>query len=231
MPLWLRGLTGRVGLRLIQVASSLLVVVSLPVLLNLGRRGAKVVSTPDVSQSTASSSSSSSVFQVGMLSNVLHQSRIITSNRFVLNMVHGHHAQLRSCPLLFCNIQQFNVQLIIPLLRRRWISCFLRDHLNHLLVVLVSIPVCLLFLSILVASGPHLTLSSLIVTSIYLLLTCLPSDMSGSLFSMVIMLSPLISRMLIYIFLLLSIIIIFIICLAQYTISVEGFTFWAGYSP
>ena len=42
----------------------------------------------------------------------------------------------------------------------------------------------------------------------YLLLRCQLSDMSGSLFSVVIVLSPLIYRMLIYIFLLLSIIII-----------------------
>ena len=54
--------------------------------------------------------------------------------------------------------------------------------------------------------------------------------MSGSLFSMVIMLSPLISRMFINIFLLLSIIIIFYDLLGKYAISVEGFIFWAGYS-
>ena len=87
-------------------------------------------------------------------------------------------------------------------------NCFPREQLNDLLVVLVSIPVCLLFLSILLASGPYLTLSNLIVICIYLILRCLLSNMCGSLFSMVIMLSPLISRMLIYIFLLLSIIII-----------------------
>ena len=58
------------------------------------------VSTPDVSQFTASSSSSSSVFQVGMLSHFLDQWRSITSNRIVLNMVQGHHLQLRSCPTL-----------------------------------------------------------------------------------------------------------------------------------
>ena len=59
---------------------------------------------------------------------------------------------------------------------------------------------------------------------IYLLLRSLLSDMCGSLFSMVIMLSPLISRMLIYIFLLLSIHHHFLqICLAQYAMSVEGF--------
>ena len=88
-------------------------------------------------------------------------------------------------------------------------SCFLREQLNHLLVVLISIPVHLLFLNILVASGPYLTLGGLIVICIYPFLRCLLSDMCGSLFSMVIMLSPFISRTLIYIFLLLRIIIVF----------------------
>ena len=110
------------------------------------------------------------------------------------------------------------LQLIIPLFRRRWMSCFQREQLNHLLMVLVSIPVCMLFLSMLVTRGPYLTLIGLIIICIYLLLRCLPSDMSGNLFSMVYMFSPLISKMFIYIFLLLSIIIIFIICLAQYSI-------------
>ena len=76
-------------------------------------------------------------------------------------------------------------------------------------MVLVSILVCLLLLSILVASSLYLILSSVIVICIYLLLRRQLSDMSGNLFSMVIMPSPLISSMLIYIFLLLSIIIIF----------------------
>ena len=67
---------------------------------------------------------------------------------------------------------------------------------------------CLLSLSILVASSPYLTLSSLIIICIYLLLRCLLSDMSGSLFIMVIMLSPLISRMLIYKFPLFNIIVV-----------------------
>ena len=73
-------------------------------------------------------------------------------------------------------------------------SCFLREQLNHLLVMVVSIPVCL---------------SGLVVICTYLILRCLISYMCGSLFSMVIILSLLISRMLVYIFLLLSIIIIF----------------------
>ena len=99
--------------------------------------------------------------------------------------------------------------LIIPLIfRRRWMNCYLREWLHHLLVVLVSILACLLFLSILVASGPYLTLSGLIIICIYHLLRCILSDICGSLFNMLIMLSRLIYRMLIYIFQLLSIIII-----------------------
>ena len=71
------------------------------------------VSTPDVSQpSTSSSSSSTSApFQVGMLFKFLDQWRSITSNRFVLNMVQGHHLQLRSRPPLFHNFWHFNVKV------------------------------------------------------------------------------------------------------------------------
>ena len=65
--LWLRGLTWRMGMRLILVARSLLVAVSPPVLPILGGRGAIGVSAPDVSEPSASSSSSSAVFQVSML--------------------------------------------------------------------------------------------------------------------------------------------------------------------
>ena len=35
----------------------------------------------------------------------------LTSNRFVLNMVRGHHLQLRSHPPLFCNFWHFNVKV------------------------------------------------------------------------------------------------------------------------
>ena len=86
--------------------------------------------------------------------------------------------------------------------------CFLREQLNHLQVVLVCIPAYLCFLTILVVFGPYFTLNGLIVICIYLILRCLLSDMCGSLFTMVIILSPFIYRMLIYILLLLSIIII-----------------------
>ena len=71
------------------------------------------VSTPDVPQPSTSSSSSSSTsatFQVGMLFKFFDQWRSITSNRFVLNMVWGHHLQLRSCPPLFHDFWHFNVK-------------------------------------------------------------------------------------------------------------------------
>ena len=70
------------------------------------------VSAPDVSQPSASSSSSSSTsapFQVGMLFKFLDQWRSITSNRFVLDMIQGHHLQLSSHPPLFRNFWHFNV--------------------------------------------------------------------------------------------------------------------------
>ena len=95
-------------MRLIQVARSLLVAVSPPVLPMLGGRGSVGVSTPDVSQSSASLSSSSAVFQVGMLFKFFDQWRTITLNRFVLNMVWGHYLQFQSCPPLFSNFWQFN---------------------------------------------------------------------------------------------------------------------------
>ena len=78
------------------------------------RKGGMGVGTPDVSQPSTSSSSSSSTsapFQVGMLFKFLDQWRSITSNRFVLNMVWGHHLQLRSHPPLFCNFRHFNVKV------------------------------------------------------------------------------------------------------------------------
>ena len=111
--LHLRGLTWRVGMRLIQVARSLLVAVSPPVLLSLEEMGCGI-GVPDVSEpstSSASSSSTSATFQVGMLFKFLDQWRSITSNRFVLNMVQGHHLQLRSHPPLFCDFWCFNVKV------------------------------------------------------------------------------------------------------------------------
>ena len=118
--LWLRGLTLRVGMRPIQVAKSLLLKVSPPLLPILRGREAMGDGTPDVSQSSASSSSSSAVFQVGMLFSVCDQWRHITSNRFVLNRV----TIFSLGPVLPCSITSGSsmsrkLQLIIPLFRRR----------------------------------------------------------------------------------------------------------------
>ena len=93
------------------MARSLLVALFPSVLLSQEGKVGVGVGTPDVPQpSTSSSSSSTSAkFQVGMLFKFLDQWRNITSNRSVLNMVWGHHLQLRSHPPLFCDFQHFNV--------------------------------------------------------------------------------------------------------------------------
>ena len=124
--------------------------------------GVGSLDVPESLASSASSSSTSAAFHVGMLFKFFDQLRSITSSRFVLNMVQGHHLQLRSHPSLPCSITSGNLmsrqlQLIITLFRRRLISFLLSEQLNPLLVVLVSILACLWFLSILGASDPYLT--------------------------------------------------------------------------
>ena len=64
---------------------------------------------PDVLLSTTSSTASS-VVQVGTLSKVLCQWRRNISNRFVLNMIKGHHVQLRYHPPLCHNFKWFNIK-------------------------------------------------------------------------------------------------------------------------
>ena len=61
--------------------------------------------------SSASSLSTTATFHVCMLFKFFDQWRSITSNRFVHNMVWGHHLQLRSHPPLFCDFQCFNVKV------------------------------------------------------------------------------------------------------------------------
>ena len=111
--LCLNGLIQRVGMRLICMARGLLVALFPPVLLSQEGKVGMGVGTPDVPQPSTSSSSLSStsaMFQVGMLFKFFDQWKSITSNRFVLNMVLGHHLQLRSHPPLFCDFQHFNVK-------------------------------------------------------------------------------------------------------------------------
>ena len=96
------------------MARNLLVALFQPVLLSQDGKVGMGVCAPDVSQPSTSSSSSSSTyatFQVGMLFKFFDQWKSITSNRFVLNMVQGHHLQLRSCPPLFHDFWHFNVKV------------------------------------------------------------------------------------------------------------------------
>ena len=116
-----------------------------------------------------------------MLSHFLDPWRSITSNRFVLNMVQGHCLQIRSCPVLFCNFWQFSVMVAAahPIIQKEV------DELLSKGAIEPSggtgfYPVCLLFLSVLVASGPYLTLSGLIFICLYLILRCLLSEMCNS---------------------------------------------------
>ena len=147
------------------MAVSLLMVVSLPVLLILGSRGAMGFGIPDVLQSTGSSSSSS-VMQDGMLSHFLYQWMSITSNRFVLNMVQAHHFQLMSCPPLFHYFKWFNIKAAAvhhPIIQKEVEELLVKGakeissggagfYFNVFVV-----------LSVLVVSGPYLTLSGLII--------------------------------------------------------------------
>ena len=104
----------RVGMRLIQVVRSLLVALFPPVLLSQEGKVGMGVGTPDVPEPSTSSSSSSSIsttFEVGTLFNFFDQWRSITSNMFVLNMVRGHHLQLRSHSPLFRDFWHFNIKV------------------------------------------------------------------------------------------------------------------------
>ena len=157
------------------------------------------------------SSSSSFVVQFYTLSQVLDQWRSITSYRPVLNMTKDHHLQPRShCPL-FHNFKWSNIKAVAapyPIIQR---------EVDELLAVGTIEPPfhdADLYSNVFAVpkhngvSGAYITLSGLIIMCTSLLLRCLLSDMYGNLLSGVIMLSPLNSRILIYIFLLSNIIII-----------------------
>ena len=124
--LCLRGLTWRVGMRLIWVARSLLVAVSPPVLLRLGERGhggqhswcVRVLSFFSLLIIFICSFSGWYTFQMfwSMEKHYIQQ---------VLNMVWSHHLQLRSHPPLFSNFGDLMSrwwQLIILLFRGRLMS-------------------------------------------------------------------------------------------------------------
>ena len=57
-----------------------------------------------------SSMSSSSIVQVRILPHFLDQCRSMSSNKFVLSMVIGHHLQLQKWPQVLCNFKLFNIK-------------------------------------------------------------------------------------------------------------------------
>ena len=156
------------------------------------------VSIPDVSESSSSSASSSFTsagFQVGMLSDFLISGEALHPTGLCLVWFGVTIFSLG--PILPCSMTSSTLmsrwwQLIILLFRGRLMSFLLREQLNPLLVVLVSILACLWCLSVLGAFNPYLTCNVLIIICIYLLLRCQLLNMYSSLSSMVIMLFPLI---------------------------------------
>ena len=104
---WQRNLSWNLDLRVIRIAGSHQIMhPAVPLVLR--RRGAMKSSVLDVLQSTTLSTSSLSVLQVGTVPQFMDHWRSITSCRFVLKMVEGHHLQLRYHSLLFCNFKWFN---------------------------------------------------------------------------------------------------------------------------
>ena len=192
------------------------------------------VGTSDVSWSSASSSSSSAVFQGGMIFKFFDQWRSIKSNSFVLNMVQGHHLQLWSCPPLFRNFWQFNFKVATthsPIIQKEM------DELLAKGAIKPSSGGAGFYSSMFVVPEhtgglwPILNLKHFNHYMHYLLLRYQLSDMSSSIISMVIMLFSLIYRMHIYIFLLLSIIIISYNLFGTMCLISGKFAFWAGHSP
>ena len=128
-------------------------------------------------------------------------------------MVQDHHLQLRSCPPLSHNFWQFNVkaaEACHPIFQKE-VDKLLAKGGNRtifwwcwFLFSVFVVPKCMTGL------WHILNLSHLFIICLYLPLRCRLSDMFSSLFNTVIMHSPLVTRMLIYTFLLLSIIIIFL---------------------
>ena len=139
------------------------------------------------------------LFYVGMLFQSLDQWRNITSNRFVLNKVQGHHPHFRSCPALFHNFWQFIVKVAAAH------HPTTQNEVNELLSKGAVEPCsagagfCSSVFVIPKHTGGLWPIFSLKQFNYYLHIPSfkyLLSDTSGSSFSVVIMLSPLISRML-----------------------------------
>ena len=166
-----------------------------------------------------------------MLSHFLDQWRSITSNRSVLNMVQGHHFQLRSHPSLFSNLKQFSIkaethypvnQKEVDELLAKGVTESSSDHAGFYSSVL--------FLSVLVVSGPYFNLKQFncylhippfkvaTIRLVWQLILCGDYAFSNDLKDAYLHI------------LILSIIIIFY-DKAKYAMSVESYTFGSGHSP
>ena len=130
----------------------------------------------------------------------------------MLNIAQGHHLQLRSCPPLIHNFWLFSVKVAVahhPIIQKEV------DELLAKGVIEPSSGGAGLYCSVFVVpkhTGGLWPIFNLKLFNYYLHIPSFKMPTirhSGYLFIMVIVLSPLISRMLIYIFLLLSIIVIF----------------------
>ena len=111
--LCLRGLTWRVGIRLIQVARSLLLAMSPQVLLRLGKRGVwgsalLMCQSPQFLQPPHHLHLQ--LFRLVCFTNILINGEELHPTGLCLIWFGGHHLQLRSHPPLFHDFWQFNVK-------------------------------------------------------------------------------------------------------------------------
>ena len=91
-------------------------------------------------------------------------------------MVWGHDLQLSCHSPLFHNFWQFTVKVAAahhPIIQKKVEELLSKGVTEPYSGCAGFILACLWFLSVLVVSGPYITLSSLIIIDIYLLLRCL----------------------------------------------------------
>ena len=148
-----------------------------------------------------SAASTSSAMQVGTLPHLLYWGEallpiglfVIWIKVIIFSLGHG---------LLFSNFQWFSVKAAVshhPVIQKELQELLSKGVIEHQLVILVSIPRCLSFLSVCVVYSLFSVLSDLITTCTYPLSRCIVLNRYCNLFSEVIILSPLILRMLYYI--------------------------------
>ena len=136
---------------------------SLPVLLSQEEKGGMGVGAPDVqepSTSSSSSSSTSTTFRLVCFSNFLINGEALYPTCLCLIWFGITICSLD--PILPCSVtsgtlMSRQLQPIILLFRRRLMSFLLREQWDPLQVVLVSILVCLWYLSVLGAFDPYST--------------------------------------------------------------------------